>query len=145
MGAERRYMKYNPDVHHRKSIRLKEYDYSQEGMYYITICTQDRECILGEIVGANSISAQMKLNDAGNIINNIYLDLVNQIKNIKLHDYIIMPNHLHGIIEICGAESISAQSKEGVRADMESAPTMSPNIHSLPCVHIVIKYIPSFE
>ena len=108
-------MKYNPDVHHRKSIRLKDYDYSKEGMYYITICTQNRECILGDIVGADSISAQIKLNDAGNMINNIYLDLVNQIKNIKLHDYIIMPNHLHGIIEICDTS---------FRADMESAPTV---------------------
>ena len=49
MGAERRYMRYNPDVHHRRSIRLKEYDYSKEGMYFITICTKDRECILSDI------------------------------------------------------------------------------------------------
>ena len=122
---------YNPDIHHRKSIRLKQYDYSKEGMYYITICTQNKECILSEItkndninnvkntndnVGADSISAQdsitqSKLNDIGIMVNNIYLDLENQFINIKLHNYIIMPNHIHGIIEI----------RE--RADMESAPT----------------------
>ena len=49
MGAGRRIVKYNPDVHHRKNIRLQEYDYSKEGMYYITICVQNRECILGKI------------------------------------------------------------------------------------------------
>ena len=45
-------MNYNPNIHHRKSIRLKNYDYSQEGLYFITICTESREKLLGEIVGA---------------------------------------------------------------------------------------------
>lgn len=47
-------MTYNPDIHHRRSIRLKEYDYSQGGLYYTTICTQNRECLFGIIVGAGS-------------------------------------------------------------------------------------------
>ena len=113
-------MKYNPDVHHRHSIRLKDYDYSNGGMYYITICTQNRECILSEIVGADSISAQLTLTNVGEMINNVYLNLENQFKNIKLHDYIIMPNHIHGIVEICASE----------RADMESAPTANKIIQT---------------
>ena len=47
-------MRYNPDIHHRKSIRLKDYDYSKEGMYFITICTKDREYILGNITNVGA-------------------------------------------------------------------------------------------
>lgn len=110
-------MANNFKIYNRKSIRLKDYDYSQNGMYFITICTQNRNCILSNIiasdVGAGLVSAQIKLTEIGNIINNIYLNLENQFENIKLHDFIIMPNHIHGIIEI---------SK---RADTRPAPTLS--------------------
>jgi len=51
-------MKYNPETHHRRSIRLQGYDYSKEGVYFVTICTQDRACILSEIVGADPVSAR---------------------------------------------------------------------------------------
>lgn len=71
-------MKYNPDVHHRKSIRLKGYDYLKEGIYYITIYTQNRECIL-ENVGADSISAQIKLNNVEKMLNST--------KTAKIQDY----------------------------------------------------------
>ena len=53
-------MTYNPNIHHRRSIRLKEYDYSQNGAYFVTICVQNRECLFGEIV-----DGEMVLNDAG--------------------------------------------------------------------------------
>ena len=109
-------------IHNRKSIRLKDYDYSQNGMYFITICTQKRDCILSNIiannVGAGLVSAQIKLTEIGSSINNIYLNLENEFENIKLHDFIIMPNHIHGIIEICK------------RADTGPAPTLSDIICS---------------
>jgi putative transposase len=62
--AERRVnrAKYNPDIHHRHSVRLKDYDYSQAGAYFVTICTQNRECLFGDIGG------EMKVNDAGHMI-----------------------------------------------------------------------------
>lgn len=86
----------------RKSIRLKEYDYSLVGYYFITICTQDRECILSRInVGAGLVPARTELTDIGKIVKNIYLELENTFCNVKLHEYVIMPNHMHGIIEIC--------------------------------------------
>jgi putative transposase len=53
-------MKYNPDLHHRRSIRLGGYDYSRSGAYFITICTHDRECIFGEIV-----DGEMNYNESG--------------------------------------------------------------------------------
>lgn len=97
-------MEENKDLKKRKSIRLKEYDYSQEGMYFITICTQNRECTLSEIiedcVGAGPVSARTELTNIGHMIEKIYLNLEKEFKNIKTHDYVIMPNHMHCIIEI---------------------------------------------
>ena len=91
-------MKYNPDLHHRKSIRLKDYDYSTPGAYFVTIFTKNRECLLGDIV-----NGKMELNNAGKIINDIWnqIPLINE--GIYLDTYIIMPNHIHGIIQIVGA------------------------------------------
>ncbi len=101
-------MKYNLEPHHRKSIRLKYYDYSTEGYYFITICTQNRKHILSKIVlnenanvvGAGLVPAQIENTHFGNKVEKIYLEMQEKYINIKLHDYIIMPNHLHGVIEI---------------------------------------------
>ena len=93
-------MEYNPEIHHRKSIRLKYYDYTTSGYYFITICTQNRRHILSKIVGAGLVPAQIQKTDFGNKVEKIYLELEEKYQNIKLYDYIIMPNHFHGIIEI---------------------------------------------
>lgn len=79
----------------RRSIRLPGYDYSQNGAYFVTICTQNRECLFGDIVGN-----EMKLNELGNIVNNQWKNLSIKFKNIELDIYCIMPNHFHGIITI---------------------------------------------
>ena len=55
--------KFDPDIHHRRSIRLKDYDYSQAGAYFLTVCTQNRECLFGEIT-----SGRMMLNEAGKTV-----------------------------------------------------------------------------
>ena len=67
--------KYNPDIHHRKSIRLKGYDYSQAGLYFITICCQDRIWRFGEIVAVENSQPKMILNDAGIIANDCWLEI----------------------------------------------------------------------
>jgi len=82
-------MKYNPDIHHRRSVRLNGYDYSQAGFYFITICAQNRMCLFGEI-----------LNGAGKMVNKWWYELNNKYRNIELHEQIVMPNHFHGIIQI---------------------------------------------
>ncbi len=87
--------KYNPAIHHRKSIRLKGYDYAQEGLYFITICCQDRACIFGEV-----IDGKMTLNDYGEIVHQEWLATEKIRLNTVIHEFIIMPNHIHGIIEI---------------------------------------------
>lgn len=86
---------YNPHIHHRRSIRLKGYDYSQEGLYFITICVQDRACLFGKIA-----NGKMALNDVGIIAENFWSEIPGHFPHAELHEYIIMPNHVHGIIEI---------------------------------------------
>lgn len=87
--------KYNSNIHHRRSIRLKGYDYAQAGLYFITICCQDRAHLFGEI-----INEVMVLNEYGKIAFTEWENSMNIRDNIHLHDFVIMPNHIHGIIEI---------------------------------------------
>jgi len=90
-------MKYNPEIHHRRWVRLKGYDYSNDGLYFITICTKNRECFFGKIENNDMIP-----NDIGNMANQFWMEIPEHFKNIVLHRYIVMPNHIHGIIEISG-------------------------------------------
>jgi len=94
--------KFNPKIHHRKSIRLQGYDYSQAGLYFITICCQNRACLFGKIDGG-----EMVLNDAGKHAQQCWLEIPKHFPNTTLHEYITMPNHIHGIIEIVGANHYS--------------------------------------
>ncbi|MFA7057418.1 MAG: transposase [Candidatus Cloacimonadales bacterium] len=87
--------KFNPEIHHRRSIRLKDYDYSQEGFYFITLCTGNREHLFGEINDGT-----MVLNEIGMLIKEEWEKTTEIRKNIALGEYIIMPNHFHAIIQI---------------------------------------------
>lgn len=86
---------YNPEIHHRRSIRLKGYDYSQEGLYFVTICIYEHQCLLGEVK-----NGEMILNEYGKMVEYTWNDLPNHNPNIQLGAYCTMPNHIHGIIEI---------------------------------------------
>jgi len=158
----------------RKSIRLKGYDYSQAGLYFITICTHDRRCLFGEIVGAGSKPAlaesaqgitaptlrtefefdgasskpalgkptaraglepaptttgmdheQMVKNEYGQIVEDTWFDLVNHVFNIKLHEFIVMPNHIHGIIEIHTIHPIANNSGHSLAEVVRQLKTFS--------------------
>ena len=89
---------YNPDKHHRKSIRLKGYDYSQAGLYFITICCQNKVHLFGSV-----INKQMILNDAGKMIEKWFNELQNKFPDVKCHEMVVMPNHIHFIIENVGS------------------------------------------
>lgn len=91
---------YNPDKHHRRSIRLEGYDYSQEGLYFITICCQDRASLFGMVQ-----NNEMVLNEAGKIASQCWEAIPEHFLNVILHEYVIMPNHVHGILEIINAEA----------------------------------------
>jgi REP element-mobilizing transposase RayT len=81
----------NPNFHQRRSIRLKGYDYSKAGLYFITMCVQNRDCLFGEIP---------ILNDAGKMIVKWYNELENKYPDIHCHEMVVMPNHFHCIVEI---------------------------------------------
>jgi|688.fasta_scaffold05694_21 REP element-mobilizing transposase RayT len=87
--------KYNPEYHHRRSIRLQGYDYSQTGIYFVTICTHQRQCLFGEIR-----NGKMLLNQIGKIVAQEWLKSAEIRQEIVLDEWIIMPNHLHGIVVI---------------------------------------------
>jgi putative transposase len=91
----------------RKSIRLQGYDYSQEGVYFVTLVTKHREPLFGEI-----INGEMSLNEFGEIVKFTWHDLLNHNPNIDLDEFIIMPNHVHGIINIVGAGSQPAPGSQ---------------------------------
>ncbi len=99
--------RYNPNIHHRRSIRLKGYDYSQAGLYFITICCQDRTCLFGEIE-----NGEMQLNDIGKMIELEWLKLPNRFSKVELHEYVVMPNHFHAILEIVGATLVVAPNND---------------------------------
>ena len=86
-------------AHNRRSIRLKNYDYSAAGLYFITICCQNKTCRFGEIIVDESrLGVRMKLNEYGTIAYNEWVKLSERFANFKLDVFQIMPNHIHGII-----------------------------------------------
>ena len=96
---------------HRRSIRLQGYDYSRAGAYFVTVCTQNRECMFGHIVGATPRGCpdapcgrpEMALNDAGRMIQAVWDEIPINYSGIETDEFTIMPNHIHGIIVIVGA------------------------------------------
>ena len=112
--------------HRRHSIRLKGYDYAQVGAYFITICAYQRECLFGEIV-----NGEMRVNEFGRVVQYTWDDLINHVDGIELGEFVVMPNHVHGIIIIVGAGSEPAPTTEPVPTTepartTESAPTTQP-------------------
>jgi REP element-mobilizing transposase RayT len=81
--------------HHRRTPRLKDYDYSSDGAYFVTICTHNRECTLGDI-----IDSEMHLTEYGKIVRDEWHKLPNRYTSIGLDVVVIMPNHIHAIIVI---------------------------------------------
>jgi len=80
---------------HRQSVRLKGYDYSQSGAYFVTICTRNRECLFGEIA-----DGEMYLNQCGSIVRDEWLRTAELRENVEVDTCVVMPNHIHGIIVI---------------------------------------------
>jgi len=106
---------FNPNIHHRSSIRLKGYDYSQEGLYFITLCCQDRMCLFGDI-----INGEMVLNEYGKIAKNEWLKTPEIRPNVELCDFVIMPNHVHGIIRMGRGELHSPDNRGECNSPLRS-------------------------
>jgi len=88
-------MPYDPSRHHRRSIRLKGYDYTRPGAYFITICTHERAHLFGAVV-----EGKMQLNDAGRIAEQCWRDIPVHFPHVQLDAFVIMPNHVHGVLWI---------------------------------------------
>ncbi|MDJ0596310.1 MAG: hypothetical protein QNJ72_41080, partial [Pleurocapsa sp. MO_226.B13] len=88
-------MKYDPNRHHRRSIRLPGYDYRQSGAYFVTICVDRRQCLFGDIV-----DGQMNLNQHGVIVAETYQWLCQRYRYLHTDEWIVMPNHFHAIMVI---------------------------------------------
>jgi REP element-mobilizing transposase RayT len=84
---------YDPDIHHRRSIRLKDYDYSRAGAYFVTVCSWRKENMFGEIK-----NGEMMLNKCGEIVMQCWDDVPNHYHHARLDEFVIMPNHVHGIV-----------------------------------------------
>ncbi len=104
--------RYDPDRHHRRSIRLPGYDYASAGGYFVTICAQDRECLFGEVV-----DGEMRLNDAGRMVEAVWESLPERFPGLVLDILVVMPNHVHGVIFLDGDAH-----GDGVQGDHKDRP-----------------------
>jgi len=119
-------MPYDPRRHRRRSIRLKGYDYTRPGAYFITICTHNREPLFGRVV-----DGEMVLNEYGEIVWACWREILDHFPHVELDAFVVMPNHVHGIIWIVDdvgtryAKNVGARHAKNVRA-MHASPLQSP-------------------
>ncbi len=104
-------MKYDPTKHHRRSIRLKEYDYTQPGAYFVTLVAYKRMYLFGQIT-----DGIMNLNGFGKIAESCWHEIPDHFPNVQLDEFIVMPNHIHGII------IITDKSRRGKACLAQTAP-----------------------
>ena len=112
-------MKYDPKIHHRKSIRLKGYDYSQAGYYFVTAAALNMQCIFGEIIGD-----EMRLSRFGEVVKEEWLRSAEKRREIELDQFVVMPNHIHGIIIIKRAQHAVPVRESFGRPAAGSLPTI---------------------
>jgi len=119
-GVRSRSLRYDPDRHHRQTIRLSAYDYSQVGAYFITLCTYQRETLFGEVVEDDMI-----LNKYGHIVLDEWMETAITRPGILLDEFIVMPNHFHAIVALPDAQGVvGAQSRapSGTDSALRRAP-----------------------
>ena len=112
-------MTLDTERHHRRRLRLKGHDYAQDGAYYVTICTQNRLCLFGDIV-----DGKIRLNTAGSAVQVTWNELPRRFANLELDVFVVMPNHIHGIAAFVGA-GLALPRDEGVarKGTASSTPT----------------------
>jgi putative transposase len=115
--------KFDPKKHRRHSIRLKGYDYSQAGAYFVTIVARQRECLFGEVVDGG-----MVLNDYGRVVEKWWHQISVHFPNIETQTFVIMPNHVHGIIVITddGRGAVSAPDVDAQNRGEMTSPLHRP-------------------
>ena len=121
-------MKYNPEKHHRRSLRLQVYDYTSSGAYFITICTRQRECLFGEIV-----NGEMGLNELGQLVDACWQRLPLHFPNLQLDAFVVMPNHIHGILVLTDGRG-AALGNNGEPSTKNICPNATPHSDAKPGV-----------
>lgn len=106
-------MVYDPKVHHRRSIRLRSWDYTWPWWYYVTIVVKDRECQFGKVIAGNVV-----LSDLGSAAEGCWTQIPNHHKGVELDDHVFMPDHLHGIIVVNGTSRRDVQSRKDVQLNL---------------------------
>jgi len=114
-------MAYNPAKHHRRSIRLKGYDYSSPGAYFITICTHQRDCLFGEIADGT-----MQLNQLGQIVSASWQRLPDHFSTVELDAFVVMPNHIHGILVLTDRRGAALGQHISLTTE-DTLPNATPN------------------
>ena len=127
-------MPYDPNKHHRRSIRLPGYDYARPGAYFVTICAHGRAALFGAVDGG-----AMRLNDAGRMVERWWRELNRKLSNITTDAFVVMPDHVHGIIVIGAPGDINAGGVDGIAdinaggvdgiADIDAGGYADPPLH----------------
>jgi len=113
-------MSDNPDIRQRRSLRLKGYDYSQDGAYFVTICAHGRECLFGEVIGS-----EMKMDEIGRKVQAVWDDLPIHYPHIATDAFVVMPNHVHGVIAIRAGLKPAPTKRHGLSEIVRAFKTFS--------------------
>jgi REP element-mobilizing transposase RayT len=119
-------MNYDPSKHHRRSIRLKEYNYTQPGEYFITLVAYKRSYLFGKITNGT-----MNLNDFGNIAQSCCHEIPNHFSNARLDEFVVMPNHIHGIIIISDNSPNNASRRNACVAQTQNPKPISGSLGTI--------------
>ncbi|MSP53983.1 MAG: transposase [Gammaproteobacteria bacterium] len=124
---------YNKEIHHRNSIRLRDYDYTQKGAYFLTICIANKECILGEI-----LDGAMQMNLYGQIVEKEWLKSSEIRPEFQLGEYVVMPNHFHCIVQIVDCvnekhvvDNRAHEQKEGDQGEGDRRVAPTKNVETI--------------
>jgi REP element-mobilizing transposase RayT len=121
-------MTYDERQHHRRSIRLKGYDYSQAGAYFVTVCTRDRVCLFGDVR-----DGIMRLNKFGHIVWEEWFRSAEIRREIELStdEFVVMPNHIHGIVWIAEQQNVGAHGRAPLHRTPRSLSTFIAGFKSV--------------
>lgn len=127
-------VKFDPKVHHRRSIRLQGYDYSQAGAYFVTIVTWQRQFLFGEIV-----NNEMELSSYGEIVQKWWGEIPIHFPNVETGAFVIMPNHVHGIIFILERRGTVSVPEDNDAKEIFQDNKTSPNLQGgeTPPLHVI--------
>ena len=124
---------YNSAIHRRRSIRLRDYDYASSGIYFVTVCTKNKECRFGDVA-----DGEMGLNEAGKIIQTTWDALPRRYANIDLDVFVVMPTHVHGVIVLTDRPLVGAGlALPGSKGAASSAPTLGDVIRTFKSVSAI--------